>query len=384
MASPLGVLLLVGLSLAGGWVAGRYAARRREQRLVQEQAVELREQLRAAQAGLAQVQAALDATRAVVTEGIIDLDAEQRIRHANATACAWFDLNPGQRPSLVSALRSADVRDILQAALRGETATESVHLNDCLYQVHVVPLADGGAVLALMDVTALERAMRSRRDLVANVSHDLRTPLASITLLVESLLSSPHSKKRTRDLAEQIRAQVATLQALADGLVELSMIESGRALFRLQAEPLLAMAEAAVDSLAPQLAEKDVTVAIDIHSDVQVLADRPHIVRVFTNLLDNAQRFSSPTGQVEIRTAPTDEPDRIAISITDDGPGIAPAELGRIFERFYRGDRARTRGGSGLGLAIARHIIEGHGGTIVALNNAHGGATFRFTLPLAG
>lgn len=338
--------------------------------------------LGSAQTQLARTNSLLDATGLAVSDAVMHVDAGGRVQWATPSARQRFDLGGNAPPTLMAAVRSVDLQDIVEAAVAGQPEVSSVHIRERAYRVGVVKLADGGTVIALRDDTELERLGRARRDLVANVSHDLRTPLTSIGLLADALLAPAFDAAGRREaVIAQIRDQIKTLEDLADGMVELNQLESGRALLRLQPTALVDLARAAVDGITPQLVEHHVQAVIDIPAGIQVLADGPQVIRVLTNLLDNARRFSPEGGVIQVSAQAAEEPDRIEVSVRDEGPGIPPGDMERIFERFYRGDRARTRRSAGLGLAIARHVVTGHGGRIWAENNAGRGATVRFTLP---
>ncbi len=365
-----------------GAAIGQRRRRGRALRDAAQRAAQVGHDLEAARGEAARTQRLFEAAGLAVSDAVMLVDARGQIQWATPTARAWFHLAAGDPPTLMAAVRSVDLQDIVEMAGVGQPEVASVHISGRAYRASVVKLADGGAVVALRDDTELERLARARRDLVANVSHDLRTPLTSIGLLADSLLTPSFDDPSRREaVVAQIRDQIATLEALADGMVELNQLESGRALLRLQSEPLAELARAAVDAIAPQLAEGQVQALLDIPPDLRVLSDGPHVVRVLTNLLDNARRFSPAGGVIRISAGPGMDSDQVEVAVSDEGPGIPPGDLERIFERFYRGDRARTRRSAGLGLAIARHVVTGHGGRIWAENNRGRGATVRFTLP---
>jgi two-component system phosphate regulon sensor histidine kinase PhoR len=213
---------------------------------------------------------------------------------------------------------------------------------------------------------------------VANISHDLRTPLTSLRLLTDSLRDRRRSDPAQETVLDQMAGQIDVLQRITDGLIELDRMESGRSVFRLRPERLAGLMGEAVESLRPQIAERALEVHVDVDADVSVLADRAQIVRALLNIIDNAQRYAPVASRIDIVGRRSE--DLIEVSIADRGPGILAADLERVFERFYRGDRARSGGGSGLGLAIARHIVEGHGGTIRAVSPRGGGTRIHLTL----
>lgn len=363
--SPFEALALAAVAaVAGAWVALWWARRdgRRGARTARAQAAELS----AARASLAAREATLRGVLAAVQEAVVVLDPEQRVVAASESATRWFELAPEGRPPLLSAIRSADLRDVLAEVEREghDVGPVALRYGGRLLEVIATRLPGGGTVIGALDRTDQERLERARRDLVANVSHDLRTPLASITLLAEGLLAEPDGLgPEAASLVQRLRSQVASLTHLANGLADLDRIESGRAPFRLEGVALRTMVDEALLSAGPLLLERDLRVDVRVAPGIRVLADRPHVVRLIVNLLDNARHASPQGATVEIGAAEEPGGD-VRLWVADDGPGIAPSERRRVFERFYRGDRARAGTGSGLGLAIAKHIAEGHGGAI--------------------
>jgi len=362
--NPLEALALAAAAVAGAWCGLSWARRdsRRGVQTARGQAAELA----AAREALDAREATIRGVLAVIQEAVVVLDPEQRVVAASDTAVRWFELDPERRTPLLTAIRSADLRDVLAEVERERRDVGPIALRygGRLLDVMAARLPGGGVVIAALDRTDQERLERARRDLVANVSHDLRTPLASITLLAEALLANPEGlAPEPASLVQRLRSQVATLTHLADGLADLDRIESGRAPFRLEDAALRPMVEEALLSVGPLLLERDLHVDVRVAPSLRVLADRPHVVRLIVNLLDNARHASPRGASVEIGAAEEPGGD-VRLWVADDGPGIAPSERRRVFERFYRGDRARAGTGSGLGLAIAKHIAEGHGGAI--------------------
>ncbi len=255
------------------------------------------------------------------------------------------------------------------------------HLGDQVFWVRAIPIEGEPLLVALIveDVTELQRLGRARRDFVANISHDLRTPIATIQLLVETLqLGAIDKPKKRRKLLNSIADQTLTLHQLAQELMDLSMIESGRLPLRLVPTPLESIIEPAITRFETQIEHKAIRIHRKFDADIMVLADPENMQRVLQNLLHNAIKFTPPGGNIEIGARMDAE--EVLISIADSGPGIPHEHLDRIFERFYKTDPSRGDGGSGLGLAIARHIVEGHGGRIWAESEPGRGATFYFTL----
>jgi two-component system phosphate regulon sensor histidine kinase PhoR len=319
-----------------------------------------------------------------VTDALLFVDADDIVIGASPAAKEWFGIPSGSRPSLMAAVRSEEIVDAVAAARRGDSSPRTIRWRHRALRAHAVQVPQGGVVLAVRDESRLERLARARRDLVANVSHDLRTPITAMGLMIEALANGGlDDPKLARDLVSRLGEQIGTLNVLARQLVDLEQIESGQAHFQLQPIPLVELTAAAVSSLAPQFEERNVHLSIDVDPELCVLADRPHAMRVFTNLLDNALRFSPDSGRVEVSAAAADEPDRVEVTVADEGPGMAPDDLERVFERFYRADPSRSGKGTGLGLAIARHVVNGHGGSIRAERAPSGGTLVRFTLPVA-
>ncbi|HXV42799.1 MAG TPA: ATP-binding protein, partial [Anaerolineae bacterium] len=246
--------------------------------------------------------------------------------------------------------------------------------------------------LAIHDVTELQRLSRARRDFVTNISHELRTPLASLQLLTETLLNGAlDDREMAFNLVNKIESQLDTLNQLAQELLDLSLIESGQAPLKLAAAPLRTIVQAQVDQLLSQAERKNLNLEVDIAEDINVLADETMLGRVITNLIHNSIKFTERGGVIvsaqrlngaAASTESTGE-NWIVVSVSDTGIGIPPDEISRIFERFYKIDRARNRqqAGTGLGLAIAKHIVEAHGGRIWAESDGKTGTTFHFTLP---
>jgi two-component system phosphate regulon sensor histidine kinase PhoR len=279
------------------------------------------------------------------------------------------------------------------------------------FDVTAAPLPDGGAVAVLRDLTETERVEKTRRDFIANVSHELRTPLTSIQGYAETLLdSTPDNIPPTREFLEIIRKNSSRMSRLTEDLLTLARVESGETRFDMEPVPPAELLHDAEESFREIARNHGVDLQIqdsptsDLPSrDLQsqnpsapnplpenlppVLADREAIHQVFANLIDNALKYGamhSPSGgRIVLGARPV--PHAIEFFVQDFGAGIASEHLPRLFERFYRVDKARSResGGTGLGLAIAKHIMLAHGGSIRAESELAHGSTFLFTLPTA-
>ncbi len=239
--------------------------------------------------------------------------------------------------------------------------------------------------LAMQDVTDLVRLNRARRDMVANISHELRTPIANIRLIIDSLFHEQDKPKRKQSTSalHAIARETDSLLWLVQELLDLSMIESGQAILRMLETSLFGIVNEAIERMEDQASAKDVTIISTVSSELQILADADQVRRVLLNLIHNAIKWSPQNGTITI-TADL-RPEEVVVSVLDDGSGVPEDQTERIFERFYQVDQARSGGeGTGLGLAICKHIIGAHGGTIWAEGNQNGGGgIFRFTLALA-
>jgi two-component system phosphate regulon sensor histidine kinase PhoR len=268
----------------------------------------------------------------------------------------------------------------------GEEQVESFELSrqGLFLQVIVtlLPAAEAtGYLVILQDLTRVRRLEKVRQDFVSNVSHEIRTPLASLRALVDTLrdgaLDDPLAAQRFLDRME---VEVDALTQMAQELLELSRIESGQVPLRLQSVAVSEVVVPPVERLRAQAERAGLTLAVNVPPDLPaVLADTERAQQVVTNLVHNAIKFTPAGGQVTVSTEVAGE--EVVIAVRDTGVGISAADLPRIFERFYKADRARSGGGTGLGLAIAKHIVQGHGGRIWAESVEGRGSTFYFSLP---
>lgn len=350
---------------------------------------------------LAEVQTRRKKLLSAATQGLIIVEQDYSISSANKVAKQLF--GPlHKKTSFMQWTRQHQLRELVDQTLRDEKMPPLYfNKDDKILEAHAraikVGAADGkklpvAVALAINDVTELQRLSRSRRDFITNISHELRSPLASIQLLTETLQSRAlEDRQLATELIGKIVTQIDTLNQLAQELLDLSLIESGQAPLRMSAYPLRQMVQAQVDRLMPQAERKNLSLVVEIDEEIKVLVDETMLGRVITNLIHNGLKFTENGGVTiaarQISLAAESKgggvEDWILVSVADTGIGIPPDELSRIFERFYKVDRARNRkeSGTGLGLAIAKHIVEGHGGRIWAESNGKSGSTFYFTLP---
>lgn len=383
---------LYALALTAGLLLG-YAFhqlhRMRERlSLTEKRVAELTSSLQTEMSKSAFYQRQLEAIGTAVSNALFVVDENRCIVYLNQVAANLFPIeHPFGRP-LVEVIRDHEIYQLLGETLAGEVGLiRQINLDNRVFLVRAVRIeADRGrgAVITLHDITELTRLGRARRDFVANISHDLRTPLTTIRLLVETLQRGAAGDKELRpQLVERISTEVDVLERLAQELLDLSQIESGKALLKLAPVSLALVVDEVLAHLAPLSEGKGVTISSTVTPSIFVLADSEKLSKVLTNLIHNAIKFTPKGGHIEV-SARADE-EWVQVSVADTGIGIPAQELPRIFERFYTIDRTRKRSdsGMGLGLAIAKHIVEAHGGRIWAQSEEGRGSTFYFTVPRA-
>ncbi len=303
------------------------------------------------------------------------LDAERRVLRANAAARDFFDIDPSRLPaSLVEVTLESRLFELVSSGgVRSEA--HLVHHRRTV-QVHIVPVpATGEAILFLVDITELRRLTTVRQEFIANLVHELKTPITSLRLTAESLLGDPIPKDRRR-FAERIVREADLMSKIIDNLRQLGDIETGMMALDISRFDLAELVE---DSLTRLGIERPVTASIP--PNLVIETDRAKLVQALDNLLDNAAKFS-PAGTA-IDVAAEVAGGELLISVRDRGPGISPEHWSRVFERFYKVDRARSReaGGFGLGLAITKHLIQVLGGRIWTEAAREGGQVFHIALP---
>jgi len=321
-----------------------------------------------------------------MADGVLAADAAGEIVTVNAAARRLIGYRaPGRPPPLSELFHDKPARDLVRTVLDGhEIEPRELDLEGRVLLVTGRPLPNGGALLVFRDVTALRRLEAVRRDFVANVSHELKTPLTSIAGYAETLVAEAAQDTQTRQFAETIVSNARRMQHMVDDLLDLSRIESGG---WQPARRLVDVAAVVRDAWAPfaaRAAERDSRLATEIAPAAATLAADPDALRqIFTNLLDNALRYTPRGGAITVRGQKT--VDGVLLEVADTGSGIAPDHLPRIFERFYRVDPARSRGegGTGLGLAIVKHLVEAHGGRVEAHSTLGAGTTIRMFFPTA-
>ncbi len=325
--------------------------------------------------------------------GVLMVDPHGQIALINRAAERIFRIDEDEalERSLVETLRLYQVVDIWQKAR--DTQKEEILSFDLVQkgqslQVIATPLGHvltGYTLMIFHDMTRLRQLETIRRDFISNISHELRTPLASLKALTETLLDGAlDDPPAARRFLTRIETEVDTLSLMVRELLELARIESGRVPIRIERVPPARLVDGAVERLVLQAERAGIEVSIQCEDNLPpVRADPPRMQQVLMNLLHNAIKFTPPSGQIMIVAEVVPGADRVRFGVLDTGVGIPPEDLPRIFERFYKTDRARTGGGTGLGLAISKHLVEAHGGHIWAESDEGVGSRFYFELPVA-
>jgi len=313
-------------------------------------------------------------------DGVLLFDDHGRTVFANEATVSRL----GSRPREVAGLMPLGIRNAAERAARDrETASALVEIGSPTRWLRIVatPAGEQGAVLVTVrDVTDAWLADRVRRDFVANASHELKTPAASIQAAAETIRhAASDDPSAVPRFALQLEREAMRLSRIVTDLLDLSRLESGSELLeRVHVEALVRQQIEAHEEAAR---EAGLTLAIEAADAVPVLGSARDLSLLVRNLLDNAIRYARRTGTVRIATTATDR--EVILSVADDGAGIPTKDLPRIFERFYRVDRARARetGGTGLGLAIVKHVAENHGGRVDVESELGRGTTIRVSLP---
>jgi len=285
---------------------------------------------------------------------------------------------------LVQSLRDPEILSSVQSALdeRDITVARAAKIfSGRIFDVTAAPMPGGGAVAVLHDQTEIERVEKTRRDFIANVSHELRTPLTSIQGYSETLLDHNNIPEHTREFIEIIRKNATRMARLTEDLLVLARVESGEQNFKYQITMPRELLDDAVQTFADLAAGRGIELSLMNTASSPVSVDRDAIHQVFSNLIDNALKYGDTGRKILVGACETEE--GVQFYVRDFGGGIPSDHLPRLFERFYRVDKARSResGGTGLGLAIAKHVVRAHGGSIKAESELNHGSTFYFTLP---
>jgi two-component system phosphate regulon sensor histidine kinase PhoR len=338
---------------------------------------------------LSRDRARMGAILAGMVEGVLVVDRQGRLQLVNRAAQEMLRVDESAASrSYLEVIRHPDIAAQLTRALRGEDAgSHEVALSrdpGRTFIARAAPVSGtggGGAVLVLHDITDLRRADQIRRDFVANVSHELRTPLTAIRGYVEALLDEPADADSTQKFLEIIARHTTRMERLVKDLLRLARLDARQEVLEMARCDVRQIFSGVIADLAPSIEAKMQQVAIDVPLDAtQVDGDPAKLHDIVRNLVENAVNYSPDGADVTLAAARVNG--KYTITVADSGPGIPQEDLGRVFERFYRVDKSRSRpGGTGLGLAIVRHLVELHGGEARAENAPSGGAVFTVILP---
>ena len=318
-----------------------------------------------------------------MSEGVLVLSTSMTPILANRAARRLLTLPRGQLPPQIpsdelisTARRALAEKQAIETDLSWSAAGSSL-------RVRVLPLVEPeGVIVFLHDVTEEQRTQQLRRAFVAHASHELKTPVASLQTLVDAIQSAGDDAEAVKRFSQRLSVETARLKDLIDDLMDLSRVEDPAAM-RIQEVDLSRIARSQVKETAETVGSGSLTVSGDIAEGVVVRGDARQLELLVRNLLDNAVRYTSDGGRIELRLEADGSTARL--EVTDDGIGIPLAAQARVFERFYRvdEDRARASGGTGLGLAIVKNVAESHGGSVSVVSELDEGSTFTVTLPLA-
>ena len=349
------------------------------------------DQIRAQMMSLAEERGRLAAVLDHMADGVLITDESGQVRLINAAATRLLDTSEERAlgRSFTQVAPHHPLIELWKACRElGEEQVEMVEVSrhGLFLQAIVTPFEEAGAegyLVILQDLTRIRRLETVRRDFISNISHELRTPMAGLKALVDTLRGGAiKDRSAAKRFLKRMDIEVDTLTQMVEELLELSRIESGQAPLRLAPTSVAELVIPPVDRLRPQAERAGLELTILLPPELPpVVADPDRARLVLTNLVHNAVKFTPPGGRITVAAEPAG--DEVILSVQDTGVGIPADDLPRIFERFYKADRARSGGGTGLGLAIAKHIVQGHGGRIWAESVEGQGSTFHFTLPVA-
>jgi len=385
-------LALLGLTALSGWLWRRRQAVLHEQAHLKEALAKAEELHRET---VFQARAQLQTLFNSMVEGVLLLDQASRIQLVNQSLEHQFNLTLDVRGlTVMEALRRHELAALierLQSTRQVVTAElELDGANPRCLEVNAAAILDReghpqGAILVCHDLTRIRQLENTRREFVANVSHELRTPLSLIKGYTETLLAGAKDDPSiVGRFLQKIEHHANRLNNLIEDLLTISKLESGQVSLKLDTVELREFTGRLLEELLARAAEKHVTMENEIPAGLRARADLDRLQQVFFNLLDNAIKYGKPGGRILLGGREMPE-DKVQLCVSDDGPGIPPESRARLFERFYRVDKARSRdtGGTGLGLSIVKHIVQSHGGDVWVESDLGRGTSFFFTLPKA-
>ncbi len=388
MILPLFLCLLLVAACVGWWLAWKHGNSTAKENAAEIAALRAAHE-KALREYVQRVQAVLDS----MIEGLVVLDPHNHVLLTNRAAAELFEFaQPATGRALIETVRHHEIAT-LATRLARESSVVGYELRiegnpSRFLQVNAVALHDpsgaaSGAVLVFHDLTRVRELEGVRQEFVANVSHELRTPLSLIKGATETLLDGAKSDPIALDrLLTIIDRHADRLTLLIDDLLLLAKLDSDRVTLNLQPTPLRMAVQEVIDDLLPHAKTREVTIENALVSGMIVKVDPDRLRQVLFNLIDNAVKYGRPAGKVKI-TARVMNDSFTEVCVEDDGPGIPADARARVFERFFRADKARSReqGGTGLGLAIVKHVVQAHGGEVRVESELGRGAAFYFTLP---
>ena len=333
----------------------------------------------------------LEAVLDTMADGVVVVDGDDRLSLANPAAQDLLAIGSVSGQRLSTAFRDYELQGLVtvcrqqHAQQRAELHLPSVRRTVSATATPLIPsprAPEAAVLLTLHDLTILRQLETTRREFVANVSHELRSPLASVKAMVETLEGGAvNDEAVAADFLQRAHREVDRMSAIVDDLLELSRIESGQSELRREIVSLAAIAMGVRSTLEPRSSSSGIEVEVSADADWPVLGDEGKLRQVVSNLVDNALKFTPQGGRIEISIGANETGDAVRVEVRDNGDGISPEHLPHLFERFYKADRSRHGKGTGLGLAIVKHIVESHGGEIGVESELGAGSTVWFTLP---
>ena len=352
---------------------------------LQKTALQIEDQITA----LSKERAMLSAVLGQMTDGVMIADNTGRVQLLNKAAEKLFSINEKDalNRSVVEVIRHHRLVELWEETRSGPAKTITMEMGSQhkYLQVVGIPLGEelpGRSMLLFQDLTQTHRLETIRRDFVSNISHELRTPMAGLKAISETLLDGAlEDPTVARSFVLRMDGEVDNLTQMVNELLELSRIESGRSNFDFQHIEPCRLIQKPVDRMALQAERVGLTLSHDCSADLPlVFADPERIAQVFINLIHNAIKFTPNGGRIHVSAFQDGK--MVVFKVSDNGVGVAQKDINRIFERFYKADRARSGGGTGLGLSICRHIVEAHGGRIWAESVEDSGSDFFFSIPV--
>ena len=334
--------------------------------------------------------ARMEAILASMIEGVLVVNEQGRLQLVNDAARRLLKLDKHAIDhSYIEAIRHPGIVEHIGKALGGEE-TEGLELSmtrestrTLVARIAPVTAAGRGAVLVLHDITELRKADQVRRDFVANVSHELRTPLTAIKGYAEAVLDDPDDAEAREKFLDIIHRHATRMERLVKDLLRLARLDAGQETVEFVPCDIEGLLKGIAHDFEPMAAQKQQTIDVKVSADARTLStDATKLHDIARNLVENAVNYTPDGGAIDVRADMLDG--NFQLTVADTGHGIAPDDLGRVFERFYRVDKSRTRpGGTGLGLSIVKHLVHVLGGEVTASNQDGGGALFTVTLPRA-